>query len=358
MASVTTVELSRVSGRLEAPPFALLEHKGLVARLAEEVSREFRELSTNPSACLRALFWDEVKDARRRRRLQFGLACAVVAHIMLGGLIVALGWHGMFKPVEKEDGPYVVTIVMPPAPSNPPVLPSPVEQPGAKGEKTAGGGGGTNSPLPAKQGELPRFLPTPPIVSAIAPNANDPSALAVNPNIVGPETTPPPPAPLGDPNSKGTENSGGNGSGGGIGGPNGTGVGPTSGSGAGTGHGPGSSKKPGGEGGDGNDVSSGPIPWSTLARMPENSPFVWIHRPQVEITDEARKNKSFGQVLFKATFWADGRITDIRLINTDVPEEVEAALQSLQHSTFHPATVRGRRVTVSDVPVIVRVKPY
>lgn len=79
-------------------------------------------------------------------------------------------------------------------------------------------------------------------------------------------------------------------------------------------------------------------------------PFSWIYRARAIVTPEADANKIIGIVLVKATFNADGTITDIKVV-MPVEYMTESAVESLKRSKFHPATVNGKPVTVRDVPI-------
>jgi hypothetical protein len=94
--------------------------------------------------------------------------------------------------------------------------------------------------------------------------------------------------------------------------------------------------------------------WGIDTRKSGFSPITWIHRPRPVITPEARDHKVGGTVLLRATFRADGTITDIEVTAT-VEFMTESAIESLQHSTFRPATFNGTPITVRRVPVKIEV---
>src|SRR5689334_7166090 len=98
MASVTTSDFVKTATRNVAPPFSLIEQKSLLARLAEEITRAAREFTRDPRAFLRDLFADDTKDAKRRRRLYFGLAGALVVHAALLTLIAVIGLRHLTAP--------------------------------------------------------------------------------------------------------------------------------------------------------------------------------------------------------------------------------------------------------------------
>jgi len=94
--------------------------------------------------------------------------------------------------------------------------------------------------------------------------------------------------------------------------------------------------------------------WALIRSKPGFVPISWIHRPVPFVTPEARENKVEGDVILRATFTADGAITDIEVVN-GVDFMTESAIESLKHSTFRPATVNGLPITAHNVPVRVRV---
>jgi hypothetical protein len=353
MASVTTSEFIRTASPVDAPPFSLIEQKGLLARLTEELGRASRELAHDPRGFIRDLFTDDAKDAKRRRRLYAGLACAVAAHVALIALAGFFGWRSLSKPKEEADN-YKVDWVQPVAKLNERGEDSKTEIPrGAK--EVGGGGGGNQSPLPPSKGMSPQMSPAPQVVKPLAPSAMMP-ALPISPTISGPDSAPPPVgAALGvSTDVPGEAPAPGPGSGDGLGGGNGTGAGKSNGPGAGKGElgGTGNKGRPGLP--NGLDAINGPIPFNRLKELPGNSGISWIRRPTPVTTPEAQANKVKGEVWLRATFRADGTISDIEVIR-EVPFMTESAIDALKRSKFRPATVNGQPVTLTNVPVRVNV---
>jgi TonB family protein len=328
----------------------MIEQKGLLRRLAEELRRASREMASDPRGFIRDLLSDDTKDPKRRRLIQMGLLSALAAHLALIGIIVILGWSRIGLSA-SEKTQYTVTML--------PVTANPHEDSGApKGETPqgkedgGGGGGGKNSQLPASGGVRPQMSPAPQIVHPLAPAPPAP-VLPIPSTIVGPQSDAPPPnAVMGVPTGAvDAPPSPGTGSGGGVGDGRGTGVG----SGTGPGAGPGSG---GGDGGgnrpygspDGKSAVTGPIDWRRPPRDGGYAPFTWVHRVRAIVTPEAQANKTIGVVLLKATFRADGTITDIEVINP-VPFMTEAAIDALRRSKFRPATYNGVPVTLTNVLV-------
>ncbi len=350
MAAVTTDEFIKTTVRADALPFSLIEQKGLMSRLGEELARAANEFSNDPSGFIRDIFLSGTKDAKRRRRIYLGIACAIVAHIAFIAVIVIAGWH---QSGERDlNSTPLEVIEMLPSGATPPAPTAPKEQP--KGENGTGGGGGKNDPRPASGGVVPQMASLPPMVHPTSPkNANPP--LPVPPTIVGPETASlPPDTQYGLPDAKfDAPPSPGPGDGGGMGPGNGQGVGPgkRGGSGPGSGGGPGNNRTAGNP--NGPDFVPSEIPFN-LTKPSGFSQFTWIYRPTPVVTPEAQANKSSGTVLLRATFQANGTITDIEIINP-IPFMTESAIDALQHSKFRPAAIDGRPITLTRVPVRINV---
>jgi TonB family protein len=355
MASATTKEFVMTSSRRDVPPFSVIEQKGLIARLVEELARTASEINRDPRGFMRDLLSNDTKDARRRRRIYAGLACALTVHVALLVFIAYVGWHSAFVKSSDEPEYEVKMLDIPKAHTD---VPDPAKPEVPRGERGGGGSGGDHNPMPATKGPLPQMSPAPQIVKPGAPAAPVPP-IAILPTIVGPDSARPPvDVALGIPTGPVAEApSPGPGDGGGLGGRDGSGAGNR-------GNGPGGGNGNGGGKGDKGDpglpggkeaATKGPIDWNRLREMPGNTPFTWIHRPTPVITPEAQANRVVGEVLLRATFRENGTVTDISLIRTDVPEMIESAIESLRRSTFRPATVNGEAVTVRNVPVRVKI---
>jgi outer membrane biosynthesis protein TonB len=353
MASVTTSEFVRTTSRLDAPPFSLLEQKGLIARLAEEFARAWGELTRDPRGFIRAIFADDNKDAKRRRRIRIVLVYALVAHAAAIALIAFLGWHHLIQPEAAASNLKVDTILPPKSPDKPDDTQSPLP----RGKEVSGGGsGGNHNPLPVTKGEPPKMSPAPQIVKPLAMPVPTP-VLPMNPTIKGPESQPPPVGvAIGIPTGAQSDlPSPGSGAGEGIGKNNGSGVG--------EGTGPGGPGK-GGEGGTGNkgrpgvpngvEGTNGPIPFNRLKEIPGSSGIVWIRRPRPVTTAEAQANKVKGEVWMMVTFRADGTIGEIEVIR-EVPFMTDSAIEAVRQSKFRPATVNGQPITLTRVPIRVNV---
>jgi hypothetical protein len=356
MASVVTTEFVRTI-HADAPPFSLIEQQGLLSRLIQALEAAVGDLVGDPRGFIRGLLSADTKDAKRRQRIYLGLACALVMHVALIVLIAVLGWRTMFvKQVEGLQGGELVLIPLASTPPDNATKHSDVP----RGDKDAGsGGGGDRNPLPPTRGPLPQMSTDPQIVKPNTPPVALP-AIQVSPTIVGADGSPPPPGiALGIPTGAiATAPSPGPGEGEGLGGKRGSGAGPGSGPSTGPG------EKGGGTGGKGRiglptgvDDIKGPIPYNLIANYPDRTPIVWLYRPTPVTTPEAQANKVKGEVWLRATFGEDGRISDIEVIR-EVPYMTESAKEALQRSTFRPATIKGRPVTLINVPVRINVDVF
>ncbi|HKA19732.1 MAG TPA: TonB family protein [Blastocatellia bacterium] len=346
MASVVTQEFVRTIP-VEAPPFSLIEQPGLLSRLIRALKAGAADLINDPRGFIQDLLSADTKDAKRRQRIYYGLACALVTHIALLVFIAMMGWRTIFvKPPAEETKDYIVTPVG---------IPSPIAKSGAEesssrpGNSHGGGeaGGGQLVPLPASKGTPPPKSLLPPIVSMKPSNIADP-ALPMSPTIPGVQTAPPPPAPIGDPAGKPASLSGGPGKGGGIGSGDGPGIGsgkdPGAGPGGGGGTGGGRAGLPGGSG----TGTPAFIYANNANSFPGYRPWSWIRKERAIITPEARENKVIGTVVLRADFNGDGTITNIE-VAMPVDYMNEAAVESLRRCTFRPATINGIPVSVRKV---------
>jgi hypothetical protein len=335
--------------------FSLIEHKGLVARLGEELSRAANELIHDPRGFIDGLFSPaDTRDQKRRRLIYVGLGGGLVLHVALLIVMVVAGWHRIMEaPKTGDTRPELVLQEWVEKPHEPKARQGETVAPKGDVEHVRGGGGQQDN-TPATPGLLPRSLPTPSVVPINSPPLENPALNPVNPNIEGPAgPAPPPNATLGDPNGKAGELSGGPGTGGGLGGQDGSGVGPNSGSGGPKG-GAGTRGSPDGGKIEGRGTAIGAISFNE--KPPEGFvPIRWIHRPTPVITPEAQANKVSGTVLLIATFRSDGTISDIEIRNP-VAFMTESAIESLKRSRFRPAAINGIPITVFKVPVRINIE--
>jgi TonB-like protein len=356
MASVVTTDFVRTI-HADSPPFSLIEQQGLFSRLIQAIEAAVTDLVADPRGFIRDLFSADTKDSKRRQRIYLGLSCAIVTHIALIALIAVIGVRTIFvkHPDVTRDSELILTHLATRAPDNP-------TKDGSvpKGDKEAGsGGGGDRNPLPPTRGPLPQMSSDPQIVKPNTPQAVLPT-LQVSPTIVGPDgSTPPPGVALGIPiGAIASAPSPGPGVGEGLGGKRGSGAGPGSGPSTGPGE---NGSGPGGKGRiglpTGVDEVKGPIPYNLITNFPDRTPIVWLYRPTPVTTPEAQANKVKGEVWLRATFGEDGKISDIEVIR-EVQYMTESAMEALQKSRFRPATVKGRPVTLTNVPVRINVDVF
>jgi len=350
MASVVTTEFVR-NIHTDIAPFSLIEQRGLLSRLIQELEGVVGELTRDPRGFIRDFFSADTKDAKRRQRIYAGLTCAVVVHVLLLAIIAVVGWRTIFVKHPPDDSGD--RAIMLPRTSAPPKAEGSLP-PGDK--HSVSGGGGDHNPLPPTRGPLPKSSPDLQILKANTPHLTLP-VVQVTPTIVGPDGSPPPPGiALGIPQGAiAAAPSPGPGDGEGLGGPRGSGAGP------GIGPGSGKSNNGGGPGGKDRTGLNGsaddpkvPVSYNRFVQTPERTPIVWLHRPTPMITPEAQANKVKGEVWLRATFREDGKITDIEVIR-EVPFMTESAIDALQRSRFRPATIKGRPVTLVNVPVRINV---
>ena len=347
MASVVTTDFVRTI-HADSPPFSLIEQQGLFSRLIQAIEAAVTDIVADPRGFIRDLFSADTKDSKRRQRIYLGLSWAIVIHVVLVAFIAVIGWRTMSSMAPLKQPELIVTGYV--------SRDKPIEEPTVENATTTksetpkggpgGGGGGQLSPLPPSKGSLPPMVPRPQLVSMNPSNIPDPT-LPFNPTLVGPVSPPPPPGPIGDPTGKDGEFSGGPG--------RGEGIGRNDGSGVGGGKGPGGG--PGGRGGKGGsnagtaDGSAAEIPvvyGDKIGSIAGYKTWTWIRRQTAIITPEAQENKVIGTVVLRATFNADGTITDVQ-IAMPVDFMNESAKEALRRSTFRPATINGVPVTVRNV---------
>jgi protein TonB len=206
----------------------------------------------------------------------------------------------------------------------------------AKTQAGGGGGGGDHDVLKASAGKLPKFSMKPQLAPPEAVIRNQAPKLPVEPTVMVPpdiklaQNTMP---NLGDPKSSVVIPSNGTGGGGGIGSGEGGGVGPGHGRGVGPGEGMGIG---GGVYRPGKGVTP-PRP---------------IYSPEPEFSEEARKAKYQGVCTLMIVVTADGRPTNIRVVNSLGMGLDEKAMETVKTWRFEPGQKDGHAV---DVEVAVEV---
>ncbi|HXF05787.1 MAG TPA: energy transducer TonB [Blastocatellia bacterium] len=285
----------------------------------------WREFRADPRNYLRFLLSSEEPDHRRKRVLLVSCLLYVTSVVA----IVSLERFAS-RPIPSPLEPS--TIAKSPITFVEPLTSPRLYAPRQKERAGGGGGGGRREPRPPSFGRLPKAELKPPIVapSPHLPEIKQPS-LPVLPTIMAqPELLPKLDLslPLGDPTSRSSVPSSGPGSGGGIGTGQGGGVGP----GRGVGYGPGEGWNTGG--GEprigGGDIASRPI---------------ITFKPRPEWTEEARRNRIQGVVVLSATFAADGRIKNVRIVRGLGYGLDEKAIEAALRIRFIPARdARGNPV--------------
>jgi TonB family protein len=249
-----------------------------------------------------------------------GALGSTVAHILVLGLILGITLR-MPRPLpdtpKPENDKWIVFSDFPLKP--------------AKTQAAGGGGGGDHDPLHASVGRLPK-----PSMLQITPPAavlrNPTPKLVVEPNVIVPALTlagnrnmP----NLGDPNSPAVIPSNGPGANGGIGpGANG-GVGP------GDGRGVGPGKEAGMGGGDTFRFGGKGV---TAPRV--------IYQTDPEFSEEARKAKYQGNCVLGLVVDANGRPTNIHVLNSLGMGLDEKAIESVKNWKFDPGKKDGHDVAV------------
>jgi len=191
----------------------------------------------------------------------------------------------------------------------------------AGGKKAGGGGGGgEHNPIPASRGRLPKASYTQLAPPSVHPPANPrlqvPATILAVPDI---KLQSPNLPNYGDPMAKLITDSNGPGGGGGIGTGQGTGVGSGDGAGFGPGHG-----------------------WNTGGGYPSAGTGGYgipecLFCPQPQFSDEAVKSKYMGTVTLQAIITADGRATDIHVVQGAGMGLDEKAIEGVRTWRFRPA---------------------
>jgi TonB family protein len=200
----------------------------------------------------------------------------------------------------------------------------------AKTQAGGGGGGGDRDVLKASQGRLPKFSMQAQLAPPAAVIRNLNPKLAVEPTVMVPpdikvamNNMP----NLGDPKSSAIIPSNGTGSGSGIGEGSGGGVGPGNGRGVGPGEGMG-------------------IGGGTYRPGRGVTPPRPIFSPDPEFSEEARKAKYQGTCTLMIVVAADGRPTNIRVVNSLGMGLDEKAIETVKTWRFEPGRKDGHAVNV------------
>jgi TonB family protein len=252
-----------------------------------------------------------------------GVLGSTAAHVIVLGLIIGgtIWAHRFVTKVEAK--PQSETKLIDPGDFIP-LKPS-------KTQAGGGGGGGDRDVLKASQGKLPKFSMQPQITPPAAVIRNFNPKLAVEPTIMVPpeikvamNSNMP---NFGDPKSSAVIPSNGTGGGSGIGSGEGGGVGSGNGRGLGPGEGMGTG---GGTYRPGHGVTP-PRP---------------IYSPDPEFSEEARKAKYQGTCTLMIVVGADGKPTNIRVVNSLGMGLDEKAIETVRTWRFEPGQKDGHPVNV------------
>ena len=203
MASTMTTEFVKASNLTVDHLFCIIEHKGLFARLGEELSRAAHELIHDPRGFLGGLVSTaDTRDQKRRRLIYLGLAGGLLLHTAMLVVMVIAGWHRIME-APKDARPPGLRVESWLPPKQPDAKIESGTETAPKGEAHVSGGGGQQNEAPATVGAKPQSLPQLPMVRPNLTPPENPATLAMTANIQGPEEPPlPRETVLGDPNGK------------------------------------------------------------------------------------------------------------------------------------------------------------
>ncbi len=274
-------------------------------------------------------FWTNLKMAFGGPKLQKGVAVpdiwtkdtqfnrvqalSLAIHVVVLVLILVPLLPEIMSPHTTQASKFTVTALDDPSPYLP-KLPAGTKKAGG------GGGGGEHSPIPASRGKLPKASYTQLAPPSVHPPANPrlqvPATIVAVPDI---KLQSPNLPNYGDPMAKLITDSNGPGGGGGIGSGQGTGVGSGDGAGVGPGHG-----------------------WNTGGGYPNAGTGGYgvpecLFCPQPQFSDEAVKSKYMGTVTLVAIINADGRATNIQVVQGAGMGLDEKAIEGVKTWRFRPA---------------------
>jgi TonB family protein len=338
--------------------FRLFSSEPLAMRLRKELLVAGAELRRDPRGFIRNLLPTDI-DPGYRHSLAIsgaivvtGLSTLFAITVLIVGLLVPASAIERDEVGSKREGTEPIYEVIPfistpsrsarigthrSAPSGG-SLPMPQRSAG-------GGGGGQKMETPPERGTTAQAALQQPVIppSPIQPTVQNPALVVPATVYADPRSLPEVTFDVGDPGGKEATRSAGPGENAGIGKGRSGGIGPGDNSGFGSG-------RFGGTGGNGFQPGGGDrrgngaddeIPWSDSKLSP-----TIIYKEKARYTEQARQRQIQGTVILRATFSADGRITDIRVIR-GLPEGLtESAILAAQRIRFQPALRNGQPVTV------------
>jgi periplasmic protein TonB len=274
-------------------------------------------------------FWTNLKMAFGGPKLQKGVAVpdiwtkdtqysrvqalSLAIHVVVLVLILVPLLPEIMSPHTTQASKFTVTPLDDPSPYLP-------KLPAGNKKAGGGGGGGEHSVVPASRGKLPKASYTQLAPPSVHPPANPrlqvPATVLAVPDI---KLQSPNLPNYGDPMAKLITDSNGTGGGGGIGSGQGTGVGSGDGAGVGPGHG-----------------------WNTGGGYPNAGTGGYgvpecLFCPQPQFSDEAVKSKYMGTVTLVAIINADGRATNIQVVQGAGMGLDEKAIDGVKTWRFRPA---------------------
>jgi TonB family protein len=307
--------------------FDMVREDSVFSRLSDQLGFAFGELRRDPGGFVKVLVSPDVNNPDQIKTRQAAWALTVAVPVMVVGAFlfgIALYLFFVGRPIQADELAQNEIQIRELDLADMPEMPKQAERAGG------GGGGGRKEPPPPSKGTPPAAALTPPILAPTTHNPPRPPALPVVPTIQAqPELFPkmPDPSKLGLPDGVEGPPSDGPGEGNGIGTGKGGGVGP----GDGTGYGPGRGWNVGG--GDPRVGGGDRDPNSKLAV----SKAVIHNRPRPNYTEQARQNKTQGNVAVKVLLGAAGRVKSASVVR-GLPDGLnEKAIEAVYQLSFTPA---------------------
>jgi len=308
--------------------FEMLREDNTFSRLSEQLSFAFGELRRDPGGFVKALVSPNETDPDHIRTRQAAWALTVVVPIMVvGAFLLGIAIYMMIfgrplQPVEAAENQDQYSIQE----INVADMP---KTPKAEERSGGGGGGGREEVTPPMKGKLPTASIDPPILTPTTHPTPNPPSLPVVPTIqADPRIIPPnlDPNSIGDPNGIIGPPSDGPGKGHGIGTGSQGGVG----AGNGTGAGPGNGWNTGG----GNpNIGGGDADRDKVVATKASI----LNRPRPNYTEQARQNKTQGNVVVKVLLGAGGRVKSASVVR-GLPDGLnEKAIEAAYQLQFSPA---------------------
>lgn len=352
----------------------ILEHEGLLDRLAAEVSgvardsrltrEEFKRDPLGFAGRTFAAYARMTGRALARENVGYGVATAFAVVLTVVGFAVAGdlygGRHNLLASKVREDLTFIGMAgdIIPRAQPTPDTTGAGMADAGRGGGQKiklerpgGGGGGGRLEDKPASTGKLPQASldpqvlapdPHPPVIQQ--PSLPTATTIRADPVLFPPDARD---LPYGDPKSKASESSSGSGTGNGIGESTGGGVG----KGKGAGYGAGEDFNTGGNrgklggGGPGNGGGAA-YDYGRVHKMSEVTRRAQIlERPEPLYTEEARRNQITGTVTLRFVLGADGTVSNIVALSRLPDGLTERAVEAARRIKFSPAEKDGRRVS-------------